>query len=154
MKTIKIDDETYHILEVKSMQTDVSIAGVAKYLIEKGCKVQQLEQENAELRKQLSHIDRELRRIADECYGEGFSKDDDLEGVLGAIENMNYMLDAHIDHERELERRLQEYQTMFSCCICGKPMDWSPNDNLGQALKAFVKEKRWGHGACIDQRKQ
>ncbi len=53
----------------------------------------------------------------------------------------------------EATSKLHQYLEMFSCVVCGKPMSWEPNDNLGQALKAFVKEKRYGHSACVNQRK-
>lgn len=110
---------------------------------------------NTELRRQLSYIERELRRIVDAAYGEGFSDDcKTLDDLLGDIENLNSIIEADREYRDKLERTLKAYQEMFPCSVCGKPMRWSPDDNLGQALKAFVREKGWGHAPCVNPQKR
>jgi predicted nuclease with TOPRIM domain len=48
----------------------------------------------------------------------------------------------------ELMGQLKQYQEMFPCSVCGKPMEWQPNGNLGQALKAFAV--KWRHLTCVN----
>ncbi|MCI2429666.1 hypothetical protein LM602_06665 [Candidatus Acetothermia bacterium] len=87
-------------------------------------RVRELEAENQRLQEQLQETEDQLAVVSQ-----------DVSELMGQL------------------KQYQQYQEMFPCSVCGKPMEWQPNDNLGQALKAFIKEKRWGHGPCINSRK-
>lgn len=105
----------------------------------------QIVAERDALREELNRIRQELRELVAEAYGdellEDLSNDRD---VLNAIWNL-------IDIIAGRDDTIKAYNEMFPCSICGKPMGWEPNDNLGQALKAFVREHGWGHGSCVQQ---
>ncbi len=110
--------------------------------------IAQVVAERDALKTRLNDLRQELRRIVAEAYGEHILEDlDSDEEVLGAIGNLCAMIEAR-------DKVIASYREMFPCVVCGKPMNWEPNDNLGQALKAFVKEKRWGHSSCVNPQKR
>ncbi len=87
-------------------------------------------------------IEQEIMRFFDEEWGE-----------VGSLENAIMELQAGYSKAKHLvgiEEELRAYKEMFPCAACGKPLSWMPDDNLGQALKAFVRERRWSHSSCIN----
>lgn len=116
---------------------------------------EQIVQERDALKAQLDALRRELREIVAEAYGEHILEDmQDDEDVIAAIENLNYIIDAQDKEIARHEGELDRYKKMFPCCVCGKPMEWKPDDPLGQTLQKFVREGRWGHTSCVNTPKR
>lgn len=108
---------------------------------------EQIVQERDALKAQLDALRQGLREIVAEAYGEHILEDmQDDEDILNAVKNLCSIIEAR-------DNELARYREMFPCVVCGKPMSWEPNDPLGQALKKFVSEGRWGHGKCVTPRK-
>lgn len=156
-KTIRVDWDLYKIINDYAAKTGISISSAARLLIERGLNAGDVDVLRARV-DELEHRFREIingaREIINRAYGEGFADDFSTEELLGAIENLDYIINARDKTLHECERAITGYREMFPCIVCGKPMNWEPNDNLGQALKKFVKEGRWGHSDCVRAKSQ
>ena len=82
----------------------------------------------------------------------GQSSEVSWEGFTEAIRNGS--LAKHFQELYEAVDALEGYQVMFACSKCGKPLFWSPNDKLGQAVKAYVTEKGWAHSTCLKEQQR
>ena len=148
-KTIRVSWETYKKIMDLADARGIAVADAVDYLIEKG------QAQAQELRERLAYFDsleRELKRYWDENLCEDAWQGWD--SLMDLLENEKSYQRALRKHIQELEAQLKAYREMFPCSVCGKPMDWEPNDNLGQALKAFVRDRKWGHGDCINPPKR
>ena len=56
---------------------------------------------------------------------------------------------------RELGRSLgfrrgkSQYRIWGYCCVCGDEFEISPNSDAHKEIIRHLKERRWGHGACV-----
>jgi hypothetical protein len=111
--------------------------------------------ENKKLRDRLTYFDsleRELKRYWDENIGEDAWQGWD--SLMELLEGQQINEEWLYNRIQKLEAQLKAYREMFPCSVCGKPMEWEPKDPLGQALEAFVREGRWGHGNCVNRTKR
>jgi hypothetical protein len=148
-KTIRVSWETYKKIMDLADARGIAVADAVDYLISKG------QAQTQELRERLAYFDsleRELKRYWDENLIEDAWQGWD--SLMDLLENQRMYEESLRKHIQKLEAQLKAYREMFPCSVCGKPMEWEPNDPLGQALEAFVREGRWGHGNCVNRTKR
>jgi len=106
---------------------------------------------NRELQERLAGfeaLEQELRGYINSVEGDGAWES------LGGWDVLPDLIRRLWEHCEELERSLKSYREMFPCPVCGKPMEWHPDDNLGKALKEYINAKGWRHTACNSQQKR
>lgn len=87
---------------------------------------------------------------------------EDLGGVSFAdfVKDSLGLLQLKIPETREIKEKAQragydqgkkDHQIWYSCAVCGKRIDMSPNSNDHKAMIGYMREHRWGHTSCPHQ---